>query len=747
MRSVRFAVAVAIVVGTVAASTSLAMAAAADDPAPVPAGRRTLVFTVPGLSWQDVNDLDLPTLRALLDESAVANVSLRVMRRATPAAEGYATVSAGTRAIVDLVDAGAAFGRDEAFGDGTAAEEMARQLGHPTVADVVVPSWERLSDEADSSEFGAELGMLGDALDDGDVGRGVVANADRFDPLVVQPLVFADEGRHREAALALADGDGLVPCGDVTSAVLVDDPSVPFGQRLDDIAVVAAFSRCATPDSVVVVEASDVARAEAYRDRVTSSVAEELRANALESADALLGRLLAQVDRERDAVVVLTPSVENEPSLGVLGIRAAELAPGLLVSGSTRQDGYVTMADVTPTIAALAGVDIDEGALEGRAVEPGETGGSAADRRARLEEADAKARFRDSLITPIAAGYVTAVVVLALVAVGVLAFRQRSRVLEIFALVLLGVTPMTYLSAPFPFYEWGELAYIAFVVGGATAIGLACSRLRRSWLYPAAAAYLVIVLVIVVNVVFLGSGLQLSTVFGDSPIIAGRFKGVNNLGFAQLFIGVVALGITIADRLPIQRARIAIVALFGTTIVVVAAPVWGADVGGTLAGLPALALVGMRLGRWKVRWSTIAFWLVAGVVAVVAFGFYDLTRDSADQTHLGRLFERFGSEGVDGFTTVIERKIAINLRTVKASVWRVVIVPVAIGALLLARRAPERFRSLNRALPGLGAALPGVLVGMVLGYALNDSGVAVPGMMLAVTVPGLVYLVSRAETA
>ena len=104
------------------------------------------------------------------------------------------------------------------------------------------------------------------------------------------------------------------------------------------------------------------------------------------------------------------------------------------------------------------------------------------------------------------------------------------------------------------------------------------------------------------------------------------------------------------------------------------------------------------------------------------------------------------SEGVDGIYTVIERKIAINLRTVKASIWRVVVIAVAIGALFLARRAPERFRTLNRRLPALGAVLPGVLVGTVLGYAVNDSGVAVPGMMLAIAIPGIVYLVSRAET-
>ena len=88
-----------------------------------------------------------------------------------------------------------------------------------------------------------------------------------------------------------------------------------------------------------------------------------------------------ELDLERDAVVVVAPAVSSAPRLTVLGVHASEYPPGLLVSGTTRQDGYVTLADVTPTIAALAGAEVDEGAIEGRQVEVGSTGGSAEDRR------------------------------------------------------------------------------------------------------------------------------------------------------------------------------------------------------------------------------------------------------------------------------------------------------------------------------------------------------------------------------
>lgn len=713
-----------------------AMPRAAAQDGSVPDDRRTVIISVPGLTWEDVDEEDVPNLRALLDDSAVANLALRVERLATPAGEGYATIGAGTRAVAPLELGGLGFRGDEGFGAGTAAEELGRQLGHSPDGDVVHIGWRELERENDGSEFEATLGTLGDALADAGVARGVVGNADGDDLLV-------DEYRHREAALALADADGVVPCGDVSGDVLAADPMAPFGHRLDHGRVLDVFRRCSVPSSVVLVEASDMRRADAYDDRVAAGRAAAMRSEALRSTDELVGAILDDLDPQRDAVVVLSPSVSSTPRLVVLGVRAAEVEPGLLVSGSTRQDGFVTIADVTPTIAALAGVPLDDDVLEGRAAEVSSTGGSAADRRERLADADAAARFRDRLIGPVAGAYIAAVCLLALASVFVLSRTRRSRALEWVALVLLAVTPMTYLAALVPFHDLGAGAYAAFVAVGAVALGSLYALLGKGWLRPLVAAYGIIIGVIAVSVVLLGSRLQLSTVFGDSPIIAGRFNGVNNVTFAQLMIGAVAIAAVAADRFEHRRARVAVVAVLAAVMLVDVAPMWGADVGGALGGLPALALVGIRLGGWKVRWRTVVLWAVAGVAAVVLLGLIDLTRESADRSHLGRLFERIGSDGIDGLWTVVDRKLGANLRSLRGSIWRFILVPVLFAVVLVAWRAPGRLRDLARAFPAVRQILPGVVLAMVLGYAVNDSGIAVPGMMLAVSVPAVVYLVSR----
>ena len=134
-------------------------------------------------------------------------------------------------------------------------------------------------------------------------------------------------------------------------------------------------------------------------------------------------------------------------------------------------------------------------------------------------------------------------------------------------------------------------------------------------------------------------------------------------------------------------------------------PCGGPTSAGALAGLPALALVAMGLGQWKVRWRTVRRWPPSPRSSCVAvLGWLDLTRDSADRSHLGRLLERIGSDGSSGLTTVVERKLAVNLRSLTESTWRYIFGPLAIAARpdALARPAlgPGRRRRRSRPAPG-----------------------------------------------
>jgi hypothetical protein len=104
--------------------------------------------------------------------------------------------------------------------------------------------------------YGAVPGALGEALQTAGVGRAVIANADTS-PLSVRPSSYGGD-----AVAGLMDRSGRVP-GVVTRDLLVRDAAAPFGVAYGPSAVVASFDRLWRDRTVVLVEASDLARVDA----------------------------------------------------------------------------------------------------------------------------------------------------------------------------------------------------------------------------------------------------------------------------------------------------------------------------------------------------------------------------------------------------------------------------------------------------------------------------------------------------
>jgi hypothetical protein len=593
----------------------------------------------------------------------------------------------------------------------------------------------------DSLRYDAEVGALGTALARAGVGRAVIANGDTSAEQSTDPGP-AEFGR--TAAVALMRPDGGLPAGRVGPELLRPDPLAPYGHRLDVDATARAFGEVWHDRSVVLVEASDLVRADAFRAGVTSDQRRLQRDAALRSSDELVGRLLEQVDPARDAVLVLGPyHTRGRVHLTVTGLSAPGVGPGVLRSPSTRRTGFVTLVDIAPTILDLLQIDRPS-SMEGRPVERVATGGSAEHRRNWLAEEDDAAGFRDRLVGPASVLFVVLNLVLWPIAVlePVRSRRTLSQLVEVAALGMLGFLPFTYLAGLLPFHRWGDGAYWAFVLLGGLGLGVAAQMIgRRRDVDPLVLALGAVVGLLVVDIV-LGANLQLNTVFGYSPTVAGRFAGLGNLAFAQLAGSVLLLAGLIGGRIQGRRGRTLAVALLVVALLVDGAPFWGSDVGGALTLVPAVGLTISLLLGWRPRLRSVLVWGLAAVGVVVVFGLVDLARPSDERTHLGRLFEKIGTDGWSAFETVVVRKLDANLSVLTSSVWTLM-VPLALAvAAYLLWVAPGRLRRL-RDEPALRTALPGLGVAGVLGFALNDSGIAVPGMMLGVVGASLAYLLVR----
>ena len=237
-----------------------------------------------------------------------------------------------------------------------------------------------------------------------------------------------------------------------------------------------------------------------------------------------------------------------------------------------------------------------------------------------------------------------------------------------------------------------------------------------------------------------GAPLQLASLAGYSPMVAGRFVGFGNLAFA--IFGTAALLATAAvvsgrsPRVAGGRRRRA----------------WAPGRG--RRRMPrSSAATSVACWRWFRPSAPWACWRrVVACHGHVWSGSsprcrgrrriagLDYLRPEEDRSHLGRFVDSL----VDGdAATIVERKLEANVSLLTTSVLTLMVPLVLVFLAFLVRRPSGLLPWTFVRVPTLRAGLLAVLVLGVVGALVNDSGVAIPAMAATVAIPVAVAVVVR----
>lgn len=650
-----------------------------------------VVVGVPGLRWDDVSARVTPALWRLAGSGSSGALSVRSAGARTCPADGWVTLGAGDRAQLGNGDA-----------------RCDRRLALPEVRP--------------TADGGAEVPAVADAVRDNEGGR---------DGAVVGALGATVRGSGActaavgpGAALAAADAAGRVD-------VYADTPGPDLARLL---------SRC----PLAVVEAGALAADPPDRER------------ALTRADATI----ASVDATRPPGSTLLVVGSSDTGTGAPGLHVALAAgphadgrgygPGSLSSASTRRPPYVQLIDVAPTVLSLLTLrPPDDLAGQPWRVTTGE--GTRDDVVSRLVDADRAAQAQRRTVPGFFALLGTLLLMSCVGAAIVLrrpGTRRGRRALAGTALALGAVPLATFVTQLFPWWRAGTGAAqlgVAVVLAALVATGVALVASRGPWARaaagPAAGVAAVTAAVLVVDLVS-GARLQMSSLLGYSPLVAGRFAGIGNVAFAVLATASLLAGAVLADRRD-RRAAVAVVTGVGlVTVLADGAPAWGSDVGGVLALMPAFVTLGLLAAGLRPSPLRLAFGAVAGAAVVSAFGLLDYTRPAGDRTHLGR----FVGQVRDGSAAdVLIRKLESNLELLTTNALTLVVPVLAAGLGWLVLRPPGTLRLALEHSPAWRSGLVAVLVLSAVGFVTNDSGVAVPALAIAVALPLTVAVILRTE--
>jgi hypothetical protein len=683
---------------------------------------RSVVVSLPGVLWSDVERLDPPHLQRAIDEGAWGSMSVRTNSARTSLASGFLTLGVGARA-----DGGVTTG-------GPAPDESLT-----ATSDVSVAGLSEVVQIAEDDGYGARPGALAStleapvyALGNGDLGKPAPA-----------PVGFG-----RWTLLAAMNAQGVVDEADTGEDLLVEDPEAPYGVRTDPAELgesVEAFledEEC----GVAFIDQGDLTRFDQWvmalgRDEVTGELVETQRA-ALMATDRLIGELRQLLEAD-DLLMILSPtspSWADEAHLGVAVAVGGGFGEGTaLESASTRRRGLVTLPDVAPTILEHFGVE-RPAEMNGRTMvaEPTDD-----DPAASMSALDDESVFIDSVKGPISAIFVLFQVLVYVLLLLLFAWRERrggvgstmARTLEISGLQVVAFPVSTYLAGVVDGHSLGPVLFgvllIAIVLVLVAVVTILFADSLDRLLALVGFTWLVVALDLVT-----GGMLQLNTVLGYSPIVAGRFAGAGNIVFAVFGVAAVLTGSLVAYRFSGRAFTMAFVAgLFLVTIVIDGAPSFGSDVGGVLALVPALGVTMLLLSGRKPRIRTLAIAAVAGVAILGLFLIIDLSLPSESQTHLARLYEDTRDRGFGALLDTIERKATANLRVFTSTIWTFFVPPALLAMVFLLRRPSGRWQQFAVDYPKLRAGLIGGLVLAVTGFAVNDSGIVIPAVVLSFLVP------------
>ena len=452
------------------------------------------------------------------------------------------------------------------------------------------------------------------------------------------------------------------------------------------------------------------------------------------------------------AVALVAPmAVDEGAEVTVVAWRGIDAigGPAALQSPSTRRAGYLTINDLAPTVLSVVGVAAPDSMNGTPAVSAGAV--AATDERVpELADLADRVAFRDRAITP-----VVATIAIGVMLCLVLWWRGRIRHARALAAATVALPTVAFLSGVTDYHLLPLWVYVVVVLVAAVVLAMAAAAAAAAQATAQATSLTisltavdllagVLWLVLVVDLVT-GGHLQINTPLGYTPTVAGRFQGLGNVAFGLLAVAGVATACAahaVGERLGRAVAWWAgwwLVAVGALTAVVVAAPRFGSDMGGTLAVVPSIAVAfAVATGR-RIGWRRVVVVAVATVGLVVVLGLLDHARPAADQTHLGRFVGRL-LDGEAGL--VVRRKLQGNLELFTASVFPVLGVIVVLLAGLYAWRRRSELATLLSNRRATRAFLAGFGTVAVLGLALNDSGIAVPAVMLAVAVPWVLVSVA-----
>lgn len=689
------------------------------------------------ITWADIIAADDPVLNGLIKTSSIALLNNRAFK-APSRSRNALTVGAGVRS-----DASSGsfeeYNATETYNGEPASEAYKLRTGKTAkegqvlelgIAPIIMDNANGMQDFTP--------GELGSIIEAHGGKTAVLGNADTS--LTDNPDTY-----NREAVTIAMNENGAVDFGDVGKDMLLHDPKSPFSVRTDYTKMKTAFAQYLPQADFIVLDLGDTVRADYYSRYVLQRRAFNMRMRAIHNNARFLKQAMEVAGPDTVFIVgalsapgsTKTPLKSGLEQLTPIVVHGTGFKPGPLVADTTNRDGLVTIIDIAPTILNILGMQ--KGAdMPGSIMRTGS-------KQTSPQELD---RFNQSAVgvkdtrrTAILA-YIYIQIVLYVLAALVIAYKKM--LTKKMATVLATLIFMTMSFPLFSFYttKFESVASQGMLVTLLTVVvsllfALLLVAIRKEALHPILGIALLNVVVLSVEVL-LGGPSFINSIFGYDPIRGARFFGIGNEAMSILLANGLLLFGLMLEKVWNKWTVLAGAALSVFLVVLIGFPGLGTNTDGPITVTATFTTMILLSMRSKAKFRNFAIALVTVVAVLALFAGYDAIHGAT--THMGKSVNLIISGGFPAALMIIKRKLSTNLMIFKFSTWSYFLFIMLGLAIFLWMKPTGVLSRLLARYRGLSTAISASIVGGIIGFLFNDSGILIPAIIMSYMIPTVIYL-------
>lgn len=569
-----------------------------------------------------------------------------------------------------------------------------------------------INNNAEKGTYGSTLGLLGQTLSDNNKKVALLGNADVIENGEIVKV--------RNLGLVSMDMSGRVESGNVDN-INVKDYSMPFGIRTDYDNLVSETKSYYDKNDALFIELGDTYRLDVYKPNLNEKTYYKMRKQIFNNINAYLEKVFDMVS-ENDTIYIVsefptTLDYNNKRRLSpVIKFKGNE--KGLLKSATTRRDGIIANLDIGVDILNEFGLKNET--MIGRVLNSVEREDNIEFLTGEYEKIVSINNIRATVVNTFV-GIVSASWIIAMLA---LLFKDKlphkEKVFTILKeLIKLGlIMPLTLLLAPI-FNFKSPVGIITGVIIMTVLLYLSGRLLFKDNDIKQMGYYALLTIALIVVDTIIGTYFMKNCIMSYDAIVGARYYGVGNE-----YEGVTIASAVFALSVLLNYKKIPkwlTIVLSVIILITSAFPSMGANVGGAISECVAYLLFIMLIFDIKLDFKKIMILGLSAVLIVLVFAVLDLFMGA--ESHLGVFAKQILQEGPSAIILTFTRKISMNLKLAKSTVWVNILLTGIFVIGIFIFRPSRHMRNISNKYNMIFKGFIASMVGCIITLLVNDSGI------------------------